>query len=535
MNPAQTFQTILLLLMIAVVLDAAARRLRLPSASVLVSSGILLALVPGLPDVEFDPDFVMVLFLPPLLLSGAYFTVWPDFRANLRIILQLAIGAVVVTTLLVGVVTHYFFPALPWAACFALGAIISPPDAVAAHAVLDHLRVPPRIATLLEGESLINDASGLVLFRFAVAAALTGTFSAGAAAQSFFFVSVAGVGIGLAFGWICAFVAARLTDPRLTVVWTFLSAWAAYLLADSVHVSGVLSTVACGLVLGRLQHKALSAAARVQAQAVWSVVTFVIEALVFVLVGLALRGVLLRFGADWTPALALMPAAAAIFLTIVLARFAWIFPTAYIPRALVRSLRERDPYPPVAVPLVMSWAGMRGVVSLAAALSLPEDFPGRDIILFVTFCVVAATIIVLGLTLGPLAKMLVGKEFLLRQEETLSEESARATIARAQFDAINVHSANAEQEHAHPRLVEQYGYRLTVAEHHALIKEPHENRRLQHYRAILIAVEAGRKKLLELFNAGQIHDSVMYKLEEELDQEELTAARVVKEAESNYL
>lgn len=533
MSPSETFQTILVLLMIAVVLDTVARRLHLPSASVLVLAGIVLALVPGLPEVEFDPDFVMVLFLPPLLLSGAYFTVWRDFRANLRIILQLAVGAVVMTTLLVGLVTHYFFPALPWAGCFALGAIVSPPDAVAARAVLDHLHVPPRIAVLLEGESLINDASGLVLFRFAVASALTGAFSAGAAVGSFVYVSAVGIGIGFVLGWICAFVAARLTDPRLTVVWTFLSAWAAYLLADGLHVSGVLSTVACGLVLGRLQHKALSAASRVQALAVWSVVTFVMEALVFVLVGLALRGVLHRFGSDWEAVLALVPAAAAIFAVLLLARFAWIFPTAYIPRALIPSLRARDPYPPVAVPLVMSWAGMRGVVSLAAALSLPEQFPGRDIILFMTFCIVAATIVVLGLTLGPLAKTLVGKEFMLRGDDTLSEEVARAAIARAQFDAIRAHSAGTEREQAHPRLVEQYRHRLAVAEDHVLAKETHEERRLQHYRAVLIAAKAGRKQLLQLFNRGQVHDSVMHRLEGELDQEELAAARVVEAMEGD--
>jgi hypothetical protein len=262
--------------------------------------------------------------------------------------------------------------------------------------------------------------------------------------------------------------------------------------------------------------------------AVWSVVTFVMEALVFVLVGLALRGVLHRFGSDWGTVGALVPAAATIFAVLVLARFAWIFPTAYIPRALVPSLRARDPYPPFAVPLVMSWAGMRGVVSLAAALSLPEQFPGRDIILFVTFCVVAATIVALGLTLGPVAKTLAGKEFLLRGQETLSEEAVRAEVVRAQFDAIRTHSVGAEGKQAHPRLVEQYGHRLAVAEDHALAKGSHEEQRLQHYRAVLIAVVAGRKKLLELFNSGRIHDSVMHRLESELDQEELFANRVVE-------
>src|ERR1700733_1186428 len=203
MSPVARFELILLLLAAIIVLELAARRLRLPPAAAFVLGGIALALTPGTPQVELDPDLALVLFLPPLLLSSAFFTVWRDFRADLRIILQLAVGAVAFTTLIVGLVAHLVVPSLPWAACFALGPIVSPPDAVAAKAVLQGLRLPPRVTVLLEGESLVNDASGLVLYRFAVAAAMTGAFDAGQAAASFGVLALGGGAAGVAFGWLC--------------------------------------------------------------------------------------------------------------------------------------------------------------------------------------------------------------------------------------------------------------------------------------------------------------------------------------------
>jgi monovalent cation/hydrogen antiporter len=268
------FELILLLMAVVVGLELLARRMRMPPAAAFILGGIALALIPDVPDIALDPDLALVLFLPPLLLSSAFFTVWRDFRANLRIILQLAVGAVAFTTLCVGLVAHRVEPSLPWAACFALGAIVSPPDAVAAKAVLQGLSLPPRIMVLLEGESLVNDASGLVLYRLAVAAALTGTFDARQAAVSFATLALGGVVAGIAFGWFVTIVLGRLRDPTLGVIASFLAAWAAYIGGEALHVSGVLSTVACGLVMGWRQHTVLSAATRTQAFAVWRVAGF---------------------------------------------------------------------------------------------------------------------------------------------------------------------------------------------------------------------------------------------------------------------
>ena len=357
MTPVALFELVLLLLAAVVVLELLAHRLHLPPAAAFVLGGGALALTPGAPELRLDPDLVLVLFLPPLLMAGAYLTAWRDFRANLRIILQLAVGAVVFTTLVVGVVAHLVLPALPWAACFALGAIVSPPDAVAAKAVLAGLRLPRRVVVLLEGESLVNDATGIVLFRLAVAAAVTGTFSPAAAAGSFAVLAVGGVAAGVLAGAITMWVVTRLRDGNLALVFTLLAAWASYIGAERLGVSGVLSTVACGLVIGSRQHAAVSAAMRTQTSAVWQAVTYVLEALVFVLIGLSLRGVLDRLGALPGGTAGLLLPGAAVLLAVVVSRFAWIVPATYIPRLLLPGLRRRDPYPALAVPVVLSWAG----------------------------------------------------------------------------------------------------------------------------------------------------------------------------------
>jgi NhaP-type Na+/H+ or K+/H+ antiporter len=254
MSLVARFELVLLLIAVSIVLKLVARRLRLPTAATLIVGGAMLALVPATPDIGLDPGLSLVLFLPPLLMASAYFTTWRDFRADLRIILQLAVGAVLFTTLAVGWVAHAVMPGLPWAACFALGAIVSPPDAVAAKAVLHGLPLPRRMVTLLEGESLVNDATGLVLYRFAVAAALTGAFSLGAATASFCLLVAGGVAVGAAAGLVASTLLGRLKDAELSAVASLLVAWGSYIGAERLGVSGVLSTVACGLVLGWRQH-----------------------------------------------------------------------------------------------------------------------------------------------------------------------------------------------------------------------------------------------------------------------------------------
>ncbi len=514
----------LLLLAAVVVLELAARRLRLPPAAAFVLGGLALALTPGTPDVALDPDLVLVLFLPPLLVSSAWFTPWRDFRANLRIILQLAVGAVAFTTLVVGVAAHLAAPGLPWAACFALGAIVSPPDAVAAKAVLAGVRLPPRVVVLLEGESLVNDATGIVLFRLAVAAAMTGAFSWWGALGSFAVLSVGGIVAGLAFGAISSVLLARLRDPNLAIIASLLIAWASYIAAEAAGVSGVLSCVACGLLGGWRQHSTLTATARNELGAVWSAVVFIMESLVFILIGLSLRGVLDRIGDAGGIGPLLLPIGI-ILGAVVLSRFAWMFPATYLPRLLVPSLRRRDPMPPLAVPVIMSWAGMRGVVSLAIALALPAAFPGRDFIQAATFAVILMTVLVQGATLGPLIRLLRLERFALASSKTLTEAAARAAVAKVQLAAVQARSALPGGGQRHPRLLEQYAYRAGAAARFSEAAGGLDGDRAEHFGAILSAVAAGRTEVLRLHRTGKIHDRVLIALEQELDAEELWAQR----------
>jgi monovalent cation/hydrogen antiporter len=524
-SPVQLFELILLLLAVIIGLELLARRLRLPPAAAFILGGIGLALIPGTPDVQPDPGLVLVLFLPPLLLANAYFTVWRDFRANLHIIIELAVGAVTFTTLIVGVVAHWVEPSLPWAACFVLGAIVSPPDAVAAKAVLQHVRLPPRMVVLLEGESLVNDASGLVLFRFAVAAALTGTFNAGQAAVSFGMVAVGGIVAGLVIGVVVSYLLKLLQNPLLNVLTAFLAGWTSYIAAEALGVSGVLSTVACGLVFGWRQHEILSAVTRMYARAVWDLAVFVLESLVFILIGLSLHGVLQRLGGHWGGLAPLVPAAAAIVAAVVLSRFAWIFPAVYMLGTLIPAWRRRHPFPPVAVPIVMSWAGMRGVVSLAAALSLPVGFPGRDFILATTFVVILVTVLLQGATLAPLIRLLRLNGFVIPSGLVLTQAQARVHMATAQLAIVEKLGIAPDGSKRHPRLIEQYRYRLTAATRFSDSQGALVQGRNEHFDVVLAALEAGRTEVLRLHKAGAIHDSVLAALEEDLDLEEVAARR----------
>ena len=526
MTPVELFELVLVLLAVIIPLELGARRLRLPPVAALIVGGMALALVPWNRSFNLDPDLTLVLFLPPLLAASAYFTVWRDFRANLRIILQLAIGAVAFTTLIVGVVAHAVVPGLPWAACFALGAIVSPPDAVAAKAVLARVRLPPRVIVLLEGESLVNDASGLVLFRFAVVAAMTGTFNALEAAGSFVWVSAGGLVLGVLFGLAVSFLARLMRDhATMVVITTLLASWFSYIGAEALGVSGVLSTVACGLWLGWRQHDVVSAATRTHAKAVWEAVVFVLESLVFILIGLSLRSVLQRLGAGPIAVSTLAPAVGCVVLAVVVSRFIWIFPATYVPRWLSPGLRHRDPYPPVGVPLIMSWAGMRGVVSLAAALSLPADMPGRDFILLTTFAVILSTVLVQGSTLAPLIRLFRLQSFPLDRPQMLSEPEARALLAESQFKAVQDAATGADGQVIHPRLLSQYEYRVAASRRFSESQGALEGARQEHFGVILSALAAARVELLRLHRTGKIHDQVLHTLEQELDLEELTARR----------
>ena len=524
LTSVQLFELVLLLMAIVLPLELLARRLRLPPAAALIVAGMALALLPGHHDVALDPDLALVLFLPPLLLSSAFFTVWRDFRADLRNILKLAVGAVVFTTLIVGLVAHWVVPGLPWAACFALGAIVSPPDAVAAKAVLQRAPLPPRMSVVLEGESLVNDATGLVLYRLAVSAALTGTFSAGHAVLSFAALSVGGLAAGTAFGYAVTLLLARLPSMHMAIIGSLLASWAAYIGAEAIGVSGVLATVATGLVMGWRQHETIPAQTRTGGGAVWQVVTFVLESLVFLLIGLSLRGIVERLG-GWAAIGALLPPILAILATVVLVRFAYIFAVVYLPWLLPGWRRARGPAPPLVVPLVMSWAGMRGVVSLAAALALPASVQGRDFILVATFAVILVTVLGQGGTLAPLIGSLRLGEIAAPRRETLREAEARARLAAAQLAAVQRMANGDDGTERHPRLLEQYRYRAAASERYSASENEFAGQKDEHFAVVLAAIAAARAELLRLHRAGTIHDTVLHGLEQELDLEEVTARR----------
>jgi monovalent cation/hydrogen antiporter len=291
-----------------------------------------------------------------------------------------------------------------------------------------------------------------------------------------------------------------------------------------------LTTVACGVVMGGRQHSILSAATRSQAGAVWQVISFVLESLIFILIGLSLRSVLQRLGGDWHAIATLGPAVWTIIATVILSRFVWILPATYVSRFLSPSLRRRDPYPPLSIPIVMSWAGMRGVVSLAAALALPEGFPGRDFILVTTFAVILVTVLVQGGTLAPLIRGLRLGSFTQRHAETLTEDHARARMAAAQLAAVEKLSAKEDQTQRHPRLVEQYSYRARAATRFSEAAETLAEHKREHFTVVLAAVAAGRVEILRLHHAGSIHDRVLATLENDLDLEEMSARRYLGEA-----
>ncbi|MCK8783193.1 Na+/H+ antiporter [Roseomonas sp. NAR14] len=521
MHPAATFEFVLLLLFVILGLEMLAHLLRLPSAAALILGGIVLAFVPGIPSFTPDPELVLVLFLPPLLLDGAYFTVLAEFRRYLGGILSLAIGAVVFTTLAVGLVAHWAVPGLPWAACFALGAVVSPPDAVSAKAVLANVRLPRRLLALLEGESLLNDATGLVLFRFAVAAAMTGTFSLGEAVLTFATLGLGGVLVGGAIGFAWVWLLRRLRhDTTLTIVAAFLLCWAAYIAGEALHVSGVLATVAAGLVLGWYQHEIFTADMRLRGTATWQAMVFVLEALVFILIGLSLRGVIERLGGFGAALDSLTGPVLAVVAAVLVSRFLWVFGVDVLCALLGGRLPGTRPAPfSPAASTVLSWAGMRGVVTLAIALSLPEAMPGRDLILAAAFALILATVLLQGTTLGPLIRLLrvgVGSE----SSHHLTAAEARARMAAAQLAAVEARAHDADGTLRHPRLLEQYGYRARAADRYSRESELLGQHRDEHFAVVLAAIAAGRAEVLRLHRGGRIHDEVLHVLERELDLQE---------------
>lgn len=523
MSTLLEYQFLILLLLAIFVLELAARRLRLPPAAAFILGGVALALVPGVPAFSIDPELVLVVFLPPLLMNGGYFTVWKDFRENFGGIVVLAVGAVVFTTFAVGLVAKTLVPGLPWAVCFALGAIVSPPDAVAAGAVLERLTLPGRITALLQGESLLNDASGLVLFKFAVAAALTGAFSVGAALGSFGILTAGGIAFGWVIGQAGLFVLRRVRDSELAITATLLLPVFSYVGGERLGVSGVLATVTTGLLMGWYQHAVLSAGTRMRAQAFWQVLVFLLESILFILIGLSLRSVLARVGAMQHAGRDIWVPVAGVVAAVVLSRFVWLFGSDLLLRARRRLGSGGATTPSLRVAAVMSWAGMRGVVTLAAALALPNGLPGRDLLLVCAFSVILVTVILQGTTLAPLIRALRLTGEGEAAARVASEDLAWQRMAEAQHRKIAEISLQPDGSERHPRLLEQYALRAKLAGEARGDRDTHVPIKVEHHKAVLAAIAAGRAEVLRMHRAGEIHDRVLRSLEQELDLQQLVA------------
>jgi Na+/H+ antiporter len=511
------FELILLLLGLVALIVTLARKIGIPYPILLVIGGLALGLVPGVPSLALDPQLVLVVFLPPLIMSAAWQTPIRDLRANVRPVVLLSVGLVLFTTVVVALVAHAMVPGLPLAAAFALGAIVAPTDAIAATAVLRRLSVPRRIILILESESLLNDATALTLYRAAILAAATGSFVLSDTVIAFSVAAVGGLVVGLAVAFSCAWIWKRLFDPPVEVTLSLLIPYAAYLPAEAVGASGVVATVTAGLYLGFRSSRILASDARLLANGVWQILVFILNGLAFILVGLQLPVVLA--GLASRPGSLLLTHAAILCVTVIVARFVWLYPATYLPRWLVRGIREHDPAPPPAAPLVIGWAGMRGVVSLALALALPVDFPERHLLIFLTFAVILVTLVGQGLTLPLLLRRLKladtgdGEEDVVGR--TAATEAALARLAELR-----------EEWPDHLPLIQNMEERYRHRTEHLVTPEDgdgsaEDQERIEH-RAILAAViNAERDAVIQARDAGLISDEVMRRIERELDLEEL--------------
>ena len=514
----------LLLLFLATITVPWARRMNLPTEVLLVLGSLILGLAPGLPTLVLDPDVVFMLFLPPILFAAAYFTSWRDFKRNRRPIFLLAFGLVLFTMTLVAVAVRALGLGVPWPVAFLLGAIVSPPDASAATSIIKKIGVPRRLVTIIEGESLVNDATALVAYRFALAAIATGSFSLGQAALEFVLVAAGGAVVGLLVANAGIFILRRLNDTTAETTLTLITSFAAYILAEHMGFSGVISTVVGGLYYGRKLPGVASAQTHLEAEASWNTVLFIINALVFTLIGLQMPAVMK--GLEQYSKLQLALYGGTIVLVVIAVRFVWTFPAAYLPRKLFPSIARKDPLPSWSAITALSWTGMRGIVSLAAALSIPltlpsgEEFPYRNLLIFLTYVVILVTLLIPATTLPALMRWLGIKD---EGENRRDEALARLALTKAVLKEIDGLKRSPDfSGELLDHTASHYGRRIDTLQSNLepdafspLFSEEQTLRRLM---ARLLNTE--RKELAMLRQQSTIHDEVFFQLSRELDIEE---------------
>ena len=502
-----------------------ARRLSVPYPILFVIGGLLISFIPHLPRLALDPDFIFFIFLPPLLYIQAFYTSWRDFRRELRPIALLAIGLVFATTVTVAYVAHWLIPDFPLAAGFVLGAIISPPDAIAASAIAQRLGLPRRVVTILEGESLINDSTSLVAFKISLIAVTTSAPLIGGAwlPGTFVYVSLGGIVVGLVVGKLVNWIRQYLIDDGAQIILTvsLLTPFTSYLVAEPLQVSGVLAVVTTGLYLGWESPAIMTSNIRLQAQAFWEMLIYLLNGIVFVLIGLQLPGILQGIAVYSWPQLLLY--AFVINTTCILVRIGWVFPGAYTPFWISKCVRRREIFPDWRQVFIISWSGMRGIVSLAAALALDgyAHFPRAHLVQFLAFSVILTTLVFQGLTLPFLIRYLgVGDDGIAAQEEL----EARNRMSEAVLEKID----EARREEKFPNgvidSIEQFyreralALKDDLADQLGWSDKRHHVVNLRRMRHAMISTE--RHVLVNLRHTGIIGDDVMHKIEHELDLEE---------------
>jgi CPA1 family monovalent cation:H+ antiporter len=519
----ETLQILISLLVVNCAVAVVARRLEVPPAILLVIAGVVLALIPGLPTLELAPDLVLVLVLPPVIYSTAVAMSWREFRFNLRPIGLLAVGCVLFTATAVAAAMHWLV-GFPWSVGFVLGAIVSPPDAVAPLAIARRLQIPRRLVVILEGEGLANDATALVLYRFAVAAVSLGTFSFVQATGSLTAILAGEIVWGVGVGWLMLRLRHWVRDPKVEIMLSILTPYAAYWPPEQLGGSGVLATVAAGLYISWNGLRLISAATRLQGIFFWDFLIYLIEGMVFLITGLQART--LFSSIERFPTSELAVAALVVSAVVIIARFVWIYPQAYITRWVIPGLRRRDPVPTWQWLFLLSFAGIRGVVSLAAALAIPlatadgSPFPDRDLILFLTFIVIFITLVGQGLTLSAVTRALglVNAGRRERQEERNEEFRARR---RAIEEAI----ARLDQLAATRQVPDSIVRPLRSAQSDQLKLVLHRNDGdAGHKRFVelgdeieLSLIDAERNLVNSLYRDGELKDEARRRIERELD------------------
>jgi CPA1 family monovalent cation:H+ antiporter len=505
-------------------LSALARQLSVPYPIVLVIGGALFGFVPGLPEVRLDPDVVLVVFLPPLLYAAAFFANLGDIRANLRAITLTSVGLVLATMGAVAVVAHELVPGLPWAAAFALGAVVSPTDPLAGAMIMRRLALPRRLVSAVEAEGLFNDGTALVAYRVAVAAVVAGSFSVADAGLRFVLGAAGGIAIGLALGWIIAWIRERATDPQVSITISLLSGYAAFIPADAVGASGVLAAVTTGIYMGIRGPSIIPPRTRLQGFFVWDILDFIINATLFVLVGLQLRTVVDGLGGH--SAAALLGYAAAVSAVVIVMRLVWAFTVPYLIRALDRRPSQVARRVGARARLVIAWSGMRGAVSLAAALALPlttdagAAFPKRDLIIFLTFAVIFATLVVQGLSLPLLIRRLGIAEEGGDDREELKARLVATKAALEQIDSLAGEEWTRDDTLDRMRRLYEYRQRRFAARAGKIEDDGYEDRSLAYQQTVQIVLAAQREALVRLRGEGAISNEVMNRVLRELDLEE---------------